>query len=130
MRSSKKGLKSLAFAAMHTVPQPLSNLKKNPSPAQVLLLTSSADGPMSVTCPCPSTIRSSSCEVPERDIPTTGQDSDWNYKETKDRKRIQDKGMMVLGGVIPLQWCILPFSFLNCEVREIQSHAQDASETS
>lgn len=47
-------------------------------PEQVLLLTSSAEGPASAPWPWPSTIRSSSWEVPERDIPTTGQDSDWN----------------------------------------------------
>lgn len=48
------------------------------APEQVLLLTSSAEGPASAPWPWPSTIRSSSWEVPERDIPTTGQDSDWN----------------------------------------------------
>lgn len=48
-------------------------------PEQVLLLTSSAEGPASAPWPWPSTMRSSSWEVPERDIPTTGQDSDWNY---------------------------------------------------
>ena len=47
-------------------------------PEQVLLLTSSAEGPTSAPWPWPSTMRSSSWEVPERDIPTTGQDSDWN----------------------------------------------------
>lgn len=56
-------------------PQPLVS---TPSPAQVLLLTSSAEGPTSLTCPWPSTMRSSSWEVPERDIPTAGHDSDWN----------------------------------------------------
>lgn len=50
------------------------------SPAQVLLLTSSAEGPKSLICPWPSTMRSSSWEVPERDMPTAGQDSDWNWR--------------------------------------------------
>lgn len=50
------------------------------SPAQVLLLTSSAEGPRSLICPWPSTMRSSSWDVPERDIPTAGQDSDWNCR--------------------------------------------------
>lgn len=47
------------------------------SPAQVLLLTSSAEIPMSAFCPSPSTIRSSSCEVLECDRPP-GHDSVWN----------------------------------------------------
>lgn len=47
-------------------------------PEQVLLLTSSAEGPESAAWPWPSTIRSSSWEVPERDMPTPGQDSAWN----------------------------------------------------
>lgn len=38
-----------------------------PSPSQVLLLTSSAEIPVSAFCPSPSTIRSSSCEVLECD---------------------------------------------------------------
>lgn len=49
--------------------------------AHVLLLTSSADGPISAFCPSPSTIRSSSWEIPVRDSPTE-QDSDWNYRST------------------------------------------------
>lgn len=44
----------------------------------MLLLTSSAEGPISDVCPCPSTMRSSSWDVPERDKPK-GQDSIWNY---------------------------------------------------
>lgn len=48
-------------------------------PAHVLLLTSSAEGTSSAFCPSPSTIRSSSCEIPERDSPTE-QVSDWNCK--------------------------------------------------
>lgn len=42
-------------------------------------MTSSAEGPASTPWPCPSTIRSSSWEAPERVSPTTGPDSDWNW---------------------------------------------------
>lgn len=87
VRRSRKGLKMFFFTAMHPAPHPISG----PSPAHVLLLTSSADGPMSVIWPCPSTMRSSSCDVPERDIPTTGQDSDWNYKKKKERDEVYQR---------------------------------------
>lgn len=49
---------------------------------------------MSAPWPWPSTMRSSSWEVPERDIPTTGQDSDWNYGAWG--TRVRERG---LGGV-------------------------------
>lgn len=57
-------------------PRPRPGQPSDP-PEQVLLLTSSAEGPASAPWPWPSTMRSSSWEVPERDIPP-GQDSDWN----------------------------------------------------
>lgn len=50
----------------------------------MLLLTSSAEGPISVFWPSPSTMRSSSWETPVRDSPAE-QDSDWNYKHTQER---------------------------------------------
>lgn len=51
-------------------------------PAHVLLLTSSAEGPISAFCPSPSTIRSSSWEIPVRDSPTEHV-SDWNCKSNE-----------------------------------------------
>lgn len=55
------------------------------SPGQVLLLTSSAEIPISAVCPSPSTIRSSSWEVLEWDrLP--GHDSVWNWNKTENNQ--------------------------------------------
>lgn len=58
----------------------------------MLLLTSSADGTISAFCPSPSTIRSSSWDIPVRDSPTE-QVSDWNYK-----RKVQNKLVSILSG--------------------------------
>lgn len=55
-------------------------------PAQVLLLTSSAEIPISAFCPSPSTILSSSWEVLECDKPP-GHDSDWKRNRTTPRRQ-------------------------------------------
>lgn len=65
--------------------------------AQVLLLTSSAERLVSVFCPSPSTMRSSSWDVLECDIPPE-HDSVWNWTQSKQSSVTRVKKVKQLTG--------------------------------